>query len=119
MTDSTRSKDNSIEGKSERRGVDDFTLIPKVLDSKIELYDSDSSLRSTIIKASRSWTRRRQHNLLSSVASSVMDTSAIEEEHNKAFDLLDAISRSGTLPIDCAEVHVVISLTHSFENDVM
>jgi hypothetical protein len=34
-------------------------------------------------------------------------------------DLLDALSRSGTLPIDCTELHAMVGVTHCFENDVM
>ena len=48
-----------------------------------------------------------------------MTSSDINSEKKKSFDLLDALSRSGSLPIDCAELHVVIALSHCFDNDVM
>jgi hypothetical protein len=32
---------------------------------------------------------------------------------------LDAISRSGTLPIACAELHIVVAVSHCFDNDLM
>uniref|UniRef100_A0A7S2YS48 Uncharacterized protein n=1 Tax=Entomoneis paludosa TaxID=265537 RepID=A0A7S2YS48_9STRA len=99
--------------------TDDFTLIPKVLDGKIEKLDQDNSLRSTILKAGTGWSRRRQENLLTKAQSKPLASSAVEEEKNKAFDLLDALSRSGTLSIDCSELHVVVALSHCFENDVM
>jgi len=98
---------------------EDFTLIPKVLDSKLEMYDTDGSLCSTIIKAATSWTTRQQQNLLTPPKLSMMTSSNIDSEKKKAFDLLDALSRSGSLPIDCAELHVVIALSHCFDNDVM
>jgi hypothetical protein len=100
-------------------GDEDFTTIPKILDAKLERFDTDDALRSTIIKASRNWTRLRQENLLTPVSSEGLSASEIGTEKRKAFDLLDAISRSGTLPIDCAELHVVVALSHCFENDVM
>jgi hypothetical protein len=37
-----------------------------------------------------------------------------KKEKNIAFYLLDALSRSGNLTIDSAEMHVVIGTTHSF-----
>ena len=98
---------------------DDFTLIPKLLDAKLDQYDTDHSLRSTIVTAGPIWTRTRQDNLLSGAKSSTLSPEAIERETNKAFDLLDALSRSGTLPIACSELHVIIAVSHCFENDVM
>lgn len=100
-------------------GREDFTIIPKVLDAKLEKYDPDNALRSTIIKTGVSWTRMRQENLLTAVKTSLLTSSMVEDEKKKAFDLLDAISRSGVLPIACSELHVVICLSHCFENDLM
>jgi hypothetical protein len=100
-------------------GVEDYTLIPKMLDAKLEAFDTDNSLRPTIIEAGSSWTRKRQENLLTSAQTRILDPSNIQDETKKAFDLLDALSRSGTLPIDCAELHVMVGVTHCFENDVM
>lgn len=98
---------------------EDFTSIPKMLDAKIEHLDTDSALRSTIIRASPSWLRLRQPNLLSPVASTALSAGDIDAEVKKALDMLEAISRCGTLPIHCAELHVVVGLSHTFDNDVL
>jgi len=98
---------------------EDFTAIPKLLDAKLEKYDTDNALHSTTITASQMWTLRRQANLLTSANTVAFDGLGTKTEKKKAFDLLDAISRSGTLPIDCCELHVVIAVSHCFENDVM
>ena len=104
---------------SKSSGGEDFTLIPKLLDAKLEKLDADNALRSTIIKAGTTWTRMRQQNLLIPSKSSSLAPAMIQEETKKAFDLLDAISRSGSLPIACADLHVVVAVSHCFENDVM
>jgi hypothetical protein len=98
---------------------EDFTLIPKVLDAMLEKHDKDNALRSTIIKAGSGWTRTRQENFLTGPTSMSLATGDIAAEKKKSFDLLDAISRSGTLAIDCAELHVFIAISHCFDNDVM
>jgi len=104
--------------KGEHTGVD-FTLIPKVLDSAVEKCEQASALRSTTIKTSSGWVRNRQYNLLSSPKKQTLGADKIKAEKNKAFDLLDALSRSGSLPIAYSELHVVVAVTHCFDKDVM
>ena len=97
----------------------DFTLMPKLLDAKIEKHSPSGALRSTIIKSSDSCLCWRQKNLLSSPERRFLKSEDLKSEKEKAFDLLDALSRSGSLPVDCSELHVVISMTHCFDKDVM
>ena len=64
--------------------------------------------------------RKRQENLLTQAkATSSFHTEEIGSEKDKAFNLLDALSRSGSLELGCAELHVVVSVAHCFEEDVM
>eukprot|EP00980_Cylindrotheca_fusiformis_P021693 scaffold8535_cov132-Cylindrotheca_fusiformis.AAC.1 len=97
----------------------DFSSMPKLLDSSIEKYDEDSALRSTKIKTSDTWTRCRQENLLTKAAKTSLDSSMVKTETNSAFDLLDALSRSGSLPLAYSDLHVILCVTHCFEKDVM
>lgn len=99
--------------------VNDFTAMPKALDASIEKYDTDSALRSTIIKTSRGWSRCRQAGLLTKAVTSRLGESEVKSEKSKAFDLMDALSRSGSLPISYSDLHVLICVTHCFEKDVM
>jgi hypothetical protein len=98
--------------------VEDFTLIPKILDAKLET--SDGALKSTTVNAGTSWVRTRQENLLlPPIQEYLSDSKQHETEKNRAMDLLTALSRSGSLPIESSEIHVVVALTHCFEQDVM
>mmetsp|Transcript_36045 Transcript_36045/g.85910 ORF Transcript_36045/g.85910 Transcript_36045/m.85910 type:complete len:950 (+) Transcript_36045:88-2937(+) len=108
----------SDQNDSTSKGVD-FTLIPKQLDQSVERKGDAASLRSTTIKTSSNWTRNRQANLLSKPERHGLDTDGIRREKSKAFDLLDALSRSGSLAIAHSELHVVVAMTHCFEKDLM
>jgi len=96
-----------------------FASLPKALEGSIEKYDKDSALRSTTIKANDQWSRNRQTNLLAKYVNASLDSTDIKSEKNKAFDLLDALSRSGSLPIGYSDLHVVLCVTHRFEKDMM
>ena len=108
------SKENTLQSEAV-----DFSKIPKMLDGLVEMHDKDGSICSTTVKTTESWTRRRQDNLLCKPKTQTLGPIDIKSEKNRAFDLLDALSRSGSLPIACSELHVIICLTHRFEKDVM
>jgi len=48
-----------------------------------------------------------------------IDAEQQKEEKNKAFDLLDALTRSGSLPIDFASLHIMVAATHCFGETLM
>lgn len=98
--------------------VFDFTAIPQRLDRQFAALDIDSALRPTIIKAEKSWTRTRQPTLLSSASTSGLTKDQRKSEKNQAFDLIDALSRSGSLPFDDVSFHVVLAATHCFTKSV-
>ena len=112
----------SVESNNNDDQVDggiDYTKIPTQLNAKFEKLDEDSSLRATIIKPGNTWTKKAQASLLSKPVQSVLGKDKQEEDRNKAFDLLDALSRSGALGCDYASLHVVIASTHCFDKNLM
>jgi hypothetical protein len=97
----------------------DFTMVPQILDAAVEQSGKDTSLRSTVLKTGDTWVRNRQENLLTGLKRQQLNCDDIKTEKNKAFDLLDALSRSGSLPIQHSELHVMVAVTHCFEKDVI
>lgn len=97
----------------------DYTRIPRELDKKFEAFDEDGALRPTIINPGDVWTRTASKGLLAAPTTAAMHTKEQKDEKNRAFDLLDALSRSGALPIDHASLHVVIAATHCFDKTLL
>ena len=97
----------------------DYTRIPGELDRKFEHLDTDAALRATIINASDPWVRTAQHGLLSAPVTRRLSPDDQRNEKNRAFDLLDALSKSGALSIDDASLHVVLAATHCFDRTLL
>lgn len=95
-----------------------FSAIPKILDRKFLEFDKESALRSTTIKTAKMWTRKRQENLLKKAGKATLTSDAIRSETNSAYDLLDALSRSGSLSIPYSELHVVLCVSHCFQKSI-
>mmetsp|Transcript_8015 Transcript_8015/g.11937 ORF Transcript_8015/g.11937 Transcript_8015/m.11937 type:complete len:574 (+) Transcript_8015:566-2287(+) len=101
----------------------DFTHIPKKLNAAFEKFSADEVyggvMRTTTFKTGEKWRKSYQPNLLSSIKTKAFYVDDQKREKNKALDLLDALSRSGSLPIACAELHIIVASTHSFEQSVV
>jgi hypothetical protein len=106
----------SSEGSSD---VIDYTRLPKQLDNKLEALDKEGSVRPTIITAGERWTKKAKKNLLSDVTTSTLQSEEQRSERTAAFDLLDALSKSGGICVDHAELHVVVAATHCFDRSIM
>jgi len=97
----------------------DFSQIPAALDARFLALDKDGALRPTTIKLGESWTMKSKKTLLGKPTTSTLRKDAQKERKDAAFDLLDALTRSGALPLDCASFHVVVAATHCFDQSLM
>jgi hypothetical protein len=97
----------------------DYTKIPALLDSKFESLGKGNVIRPTIIHPGTQWQRKSQKSLMSKPSDSVLGTDEHKLEKNKAFDLLDALTKSGALTVDHASLHVVMVATHCFDKTLL
>jgi hypothetical protein len=110
-----RASSSAASGAPHGDGTVDYTRIPGELDAKLEAIDEDDALRATILTPSPTWTRTRQKGLLSPPKATSLAATALDREKAQAFDLLDALTRSGAMAIEEASLHVVIAATHNFD----
>lgn len=97
----------------------DLTRIPAELDRRFEALDDDSALRPTILTPGPTWTRTAQKGLLAAPATATLDAAAQRTEKNRAFDLLDALTKSGAIELTDATLHVVVAATHCFDKTLI
>ncbi len=105
-------------GTADGEGID-YTRIPAALDRKLEALDEDGAVRATILNPGDVWTRTAPKGLLGATTSTTLLAKEQKDEKNKAFDLLDALSKSGALSIEDASLHVVIAATHCFDRTLL
>uniref|UniRef100_A0A7S4NX24 Uncharacterized protein n=1 Tax=Paramoeba aestuarina TaxID=180227 RepID=A0A7S4NX24_9EUKA len=94
----------------------DLTQLPHILDKNYEKYDLESYLHPTTIKTSSSRFKKHAKSLFSPV---VTNSYNVETETHKALDLLDALSRSGSLLIEDGSLHVITAATHQFNDNLL
>jgi len=97
----------------------DYTRVPKEMDEKFETMDTDGSLRPTIIKPAEQWTKKAQKALLASPHVESLGADEQKSAKDAAFDLLDALTKSGALPVEHASLHIVVAATHCFDKSVL
>ena len=94
----------------------DVTAVPSLLDSNFDTYCNGSVLRAAILSPNLPWTRTRQRTILSTAERSFMGGEEAAAEKRKAFELIDALTKSGGLTIDHATTHIIIATQHSFDS---
>ncbi|KAI8823110.1 uncharacterized protein EV422DRAFT_523423 [Fimicolochytrium jonesii] len=97
----------------------DFTRFPTLLDSALSTLPS-TALRPTTITLGPTWSRSRPTSILhSNPTPTSLPTSTQQTERNAAFDLLDALSRSGSIVMQDVVMHVVLAATHCFDQTMV
>ena len=99
-------------------GAFDITTLPKRLDARFEALDGDASLRPTRVEPQTPWALTSQASLLSKPTTKQLDVDELAAEKKQAFDLLDALTRSGALPLEATALHVFVAATHAFDHPI-
>jgi len=100
--------------------VPDYTKLPAQLDKRLEELDTSNAVRPTIIAAGETWTKKAMASLMSKApTTTILEEEGLREEKSKAFELLDALTRSGALIVEEAALHVVIGATHTFDKGLV
>jgi len=93
----------------------DYTQVPREMDQRFEKLDVDTALRPTIIKPSERLNKRTQKALLAKPTMESLGKDEQKRERDAAFDLLDALTKSGGLAVTHASLHIVVAATHCFD----
>ena len=97
-----------LEPKITMQEIADWLGVTKAHVGKWEYGDANMSRSSMFTFLDRILQRRMAYKL---ALEGFLDTA---DEKNKAFDLLDALSKSGSISLDAVELHIVIASTHCF-----
>jgi hypothetical protein len=92
----------------------DYTKVPSLLDERFGTLTDDGAVCATKIEVANEWRRKYFPGLLAKVHEETLDAEDLATDKNEAFDLLDALTKSGGLGIELAELHCVILSTHCF-----
>lgn len=107
----------SLTQMSPVQSLRDYTTIPNVLE---QLFSESLCVRPVILNVKNSWVKRYCPSLIDvHPRIDVLEENDLKDEKNVAFDLLDALSRSGALPLCQSELHVVVVQSHGFEKSII
>ena len=108
------------EGEWEKGSSSSLTTYPTLLDEALKRQSTAGGVRSSSLPSS---TLRAAVLTASSTVTSVTSSGRKElqlaGEKSAAFDLLDALTRSGALVCLAAQLHVFVAGSHSFAESVM
>jgi len=99
--------------------VVDYTRYPIVLDGALDSLEIEGSVRPTKVDVSNTWRKKFQQSLLSEQEETTLGDDELHTEKNAAFDLIDALSKSGELVLDHTSLHIVIATTHQFDKSLL
>ena len=117
--DNDNSEDNKKTDSNQKDVRSDISALPNIIESRFEQLGQGAEVRPTIVKPGPIWTKKFQANLLSKPETSSLHEELQKKEKDGAYDLLDALTRSGAIPLQSAELHVFVAATHCFDKTLI
>ena len=108
----------NIEENQEDSEDFDFTQLPQLLEGNLDKLNKNTTVRPTIIKMDKDWTLK-QKTLLGLESLKTLSTKDQQATRNTALDLLDALTRSGSLAIVDSSLHVIVPSTQFFDKSII
>jgi hypothetical protein len=110
-------------GQSVQEDGSSICRLPSELDARsLEL---NQHLNPTMLKPGKTWTLKAGAPLVrggsqpKSTSSTLIQADKQRVERDKAFDLLDALTKSGSLPLSHTSLHVIVCSTIKFDESIM
>lgn len=79
----------------------------------------EGAVRPTIITPAPIWNKKSKKTLFSKETEKKLEKHQLQKNKDKAFDLLDAMTKSGLLSLTETSLHVVVAATHCFERTLL
>ncbi len=96
----------------------DVSGLSAALDAALEKLDM-GAVRPVVVTVGTEWIRERQGDVVAPRTKHVLKHEQQRLERQRCFDLLDALTLSGTVPICNSALHVIVANTHCFEKSVI
>jgi hypothetical protein len=96
-----------------------YTDFPRAIEKRFEVYQTDVPTRPTIIKLGSVFTHKKTVGLISAPVTDTLGESEQKTQLAKALDLIDALTKSGDLPLSDCQVHIINASTQYFEDTLM
>jgi hypothetical protein len=93
--------------------------LPARLDAMFGEFDLDGAVRPNKLTVGGTWQKKFQTTLLAKATQTALGKDELRAEKSRTFDLLDALSKSGALPLSDSQLHVVMVSTHVFDKTLM
>ena len=97
----------------------DISGLPGKLEAQFSAHESARCLRPTIVTVESHWTKKFQKSIIAAEESERLGAEEQRREQQRAFDLLDALTKAGEIDLVAAEMHVVVAATHCFDKTLM
>eukprot|EP01064_Diplonema_japonicum_P038443 TRINITY_DN9323_c0_g1_i1.p1 TRINITY_DN9323_c0_g1~~TRINITY_DN9323_c0_g1_i1.p1 ORF type:complete len:923 (+),score=203.05 TRINITY_DN9323_c0_g1_i1:51-2771(+) len=100
-------------------GGDAILSLPSKIDKRIGADVTCTSLHPATIRDTGYWRKKSQKRLLGGEKTCVLSESDLRTEKTKAYDLLDALTKSGLVPVEDSVLHVIVPTAHTFDQTIM